>query len=159
MEADPSSVNHGRAAPAATFVAPSVHEPPAGTDGAAFACADRPRQSFAGAHVHGMLLASSSFWLARKVAVDVWLPLCEAALEYVLTESRWNRAIVTMAAQTSTSARVNPPSSRRVRRSGNTCLSGNIRETLMQPQCLTRDSNHRSPQIQIFRFPPGGAAR
>src|SRR5262245_50972980 len=126
MEADPSSVNHGRAAPAATFVAPSVHEPPAGTIGAAFALADNPRQSFAGADVHGMLLASSSFWFARNVAVDVWLPLCEAALEYGITESSATRAIVTIAAQTSTSASVKPASDRHVRRTGTTCVSGDI---------------------------------
>src|SRR5437879_6057425 len=68
------SANHVSAPPEATFTAPSVHDLPAGTVGAEVGLAETPRQSLSGVEVHGMFFASSIFWLARNVAVDVWLP-------------------------------------------------------------------------------------
>ena len=57
----------------------NVHVLPAETVGAALG--PTPRQSLSGDDVHGTCFASSSFWSARKVAVDIWLPLCTDALE------------------------------------------------------------------------------
>src|SRR3989442_7714636 len=104
------SANHGSAPVAATFTAPSVHDLPTGTVGAATpGRRETPRQSLSGVEVHGMFFASSSFWLARNVAVDVWLPLCTAEVEYGMTVSSATKAMVMIIAAISTSASVKPP--------------------------------------------------
>src|SRR5882724_425042 len=100
------SANHVSAPPAATFTAPSVHDLPAGTVGAA--PAPTPRQSLSGVEVQGMFFASSSFWLARNVAVDVWLPLWTAAVEYGMTLRSVTNAIVMIIAASRTSTSVKP---------------------------------------------------
>src|SRR5947209_1419893 len=116
------SANHGSAPVAATFTAPSVHDLPTGTVGAETpGTSETPRQSLSGVEVHGMFFASSSFWLARNVAVDVWLPLWTADVEYGITESSVTKAIVMMTAASSTSASVNPASDRRTLPFGNMC--------------------------------------
>src|SRR5438445_3536323 len=115
------SANHASAPPAATLTAPSVHDLPAGTVGADVALAETPRQSLSGVEVHGMFFASSIFWLARNVAVDVWLPPWTADVEYGITESSVTKAIVMMTAASSTSASVNPASDRRTLPFGNMC--------------------------------------
>src|SRR5205823_8511536 len=106
MAAEFWSANHVSAPPAATFTAPSVHDLPPGTVGAEVALAEKPRQSLSGVEVHGMCFASSSFWLARNVAVDVWLPLWTADVEYGITESSVTKAIVMITAAIRTSASV-----------------------------------------------------
>src|SRR5438105_4747113 len=120
------SANHVSAPPAATFTAPSVHDLPAGTVGAA--PAPTPRQSLSGVEVQGMFFASSSFWLARNVAVDVWLPLWTAAVEYGMTLRSVTNAIVMIMAASRTSTSVKPAAgafdliwSRRTLRMGNMC--------------------------------------
>src|SRR2546421_2171117 len=102
------SANHVSAPPAATFTAPSVHDLPPGTVGAEVALAETPRQSLSGVEVQGMFFASSSFWLARNVAVDVWLPLWTAAVEYGMTLRSVTNAIVMIIAASRTSTRVKP---------------------------------------------------
>src|SRR5207245_9928932 len=91
------SANHVSAPPEATFTAPSVHDLPAGTVGAEVGLAETPRQSLSGVEVHGMFFASSIFWLARNVAVDVWLPRWTAVVEDGLTEGSGAKAIVVLA--------------------------------------------------------------
>src|SRR3989475_8004471 len=115
------SANHVSAPPEATFTAPSVHDLPAGTVGAEVGLAETPRQSLSGVEVHGMFFASSIFWLARNVAVDVWLPPWTADVEYGITESSATKAIVMMTAASSTSASVNPASDRRTLPFGDMC--------------------------------------
>src|SRR5712664_4942200 len=100
--------NHASAPPAATFTATSVHDLPAGTVGAELALAETPRQSLSGVEVQGMFFASSSFWLARNVAVDVWLPLWTAAVEYGMTLRSVTNAIVMIIAASRTSTSVKP---------------------------------------------------
>src|SRR5438105_10829981 len=126
MAAEFWSANHVSAPPAPTFTAPSVHDLPAGTVGAA--PAPTPRQSLSGVEVQGMLFASSSFWLARNVAVDVWLPLCTAAVEYGMTLRSVTNAIVMIIAASMTSTSVKPAAgafeltrSRRILRLENMC--------------------------------------
>src|SRR2546425_9861823 len=88
------SANHASAPPAATLTAPSVHDLPAGAVGAGVALAETPRQALSGVEVHGVFFASSIFWLARDVAVDVWLPPSTADVEYGITGSRGTKGIV-----------------------------------------------------------------
>src|SRR5438034_4704845 len=97
------SANHVSAPPEATFTAPSVHDLPAGTVGAEVGLAETPRQSLSGVEVHGMFFASSIFWLARNVAVDVWLPPWTADLEYGTRQTSATKAIVLTTSVTTTS--------------------------------------------------------
>src|SRR5437868_14017075 len=120
------SANHVSAPPGPTFTSPSVHVLPAGTVGAV--PAPTLRQSLSGVEVQGMLFASSSFWLARNVAVDVWLPLCTAAVEYGMTLRSVTNAIVMIIAASMTSTSVKPAAgafeltrSRRILRLENMC--------------------------------------
>src|SRR5262249_26099889 len=115
------SAAHGNAPPAAMTVPPSVHVWPAGTVGADVAFAEVPRQSLSGAVPHGTFFASSSFWLARNVAVDSWLPLWTDALEYGITDRSVTNAMVMITAARRTSGRVKPASFRGLRILTDTC--------------------------------------
>src|SRR3989442_12330870 len=107
------SANHASAPPAATLTAPSVHDLPAGTVGADVALAETPRQSLSGVEVHGMFFASSIFWLARNVAVDVWLPPWTADVEYGITESSATTRSGWITTASRTSSSVHPAPERR----------------------------------------------
>src|SRR2546421_2451604 len=145
------SANHVRAPPAATFAAPSVHDFPAGTVGAEVALAERPRQSLSGVEVQGMFFASSSFWLARNVAVDVWLPLWTAAVEYGMTLRSVTNAIVMIIAASMTSTSVKPAAGAfELTRSRRTLRLENMCEMVCNVGASPQEGNERM-ELRSFR--------
>src|SRR5215470_7045614 len=128
-------------------VAPSVHVCPAGTVGAALALAEVPRQSLFGAVPQGTFFASSSFWFARNVAVESWLPLWTDALEYGITDKSVTNAMMMIIAARSTSGSVKPASFRSARIFVDTCAFENMCEMLCNggapPQTLASPLERR----------------
>src|SRR5262249_37878738 len=111
-------------------VPPNVHVWPAGTAGAEVALGETPRQSLLGAEPQWTFFASSSFWLARNVAVESWLPLWTDALEYGITDKSVTNAMMMIIAARSTSGSVKPASFRSARIFVDTCAFANMCEML-----------------------------
>src|SRR5260370_15008727 len=86
-----------------------------------------------------MLFAFSSFWLARNVAVDVWLPLWTAAVEYGITLRSVTNAIVMIIAASRTSTSVKPAAEA-------FDLTGSRRTLLMENMCEIVCNVGASPQ-------------